>query len=196
MCAKFIDYYCRMSTTSKIKLSTGKGDFYAVVDNKDVKRVQEAGPWFFHKTGYAYTKVTRFDKKRITVYLHRFIVGLKYGDAWQVDHMDGNKLNNSKENLRIVTQSENNQNKGSLGGSSEYRGVHKKGNKWIASVSIPQGKRIRQSFDNEIDAAIWAHIVREKKVPYYVPDQKILTVINDYQDLKNSLAKSWQKSYA
>jgi hypothetical protein len=182
-----------MSNTNKIKLSTSKGNLFTIVDDRDLKKVQDEGTWFYHKTGYAYRKITDFKGRRITVYLHRFIVGLKYGDVWQVDHIDGNRLNNSRSNLRIVTASENSQNKRSVGGSSDYRGVSKNGNKWVAAVNIPEGERIRKTFDKEIDAAIWAHLLREEKVPYYVPDEKILAAVSDNQKLKNCLEKYLQK---
>lgn len=40
-----------------------------------------------------------------SVLMHRAI--LRYFDELVVDHIDGNTLNNQKENLRVVTQSEN-----------------------------------------------------------------------------------------
>lgn len=40
-------------------------------------------------------------------YLHRAIMGLTRGDRRQVDHVDRNKKNNQRSNLRIVTRTEN-----------------------------------------------------------------------------------------
>ena len=38
-------------------------------------------------------------------YLHRFLLDAEASEI--VDHIDGNALNNSRSNIRIVTQSEN-----------------------------------------------------------------------------------------
>lgn len=43
--------------------------------------------------------------------LHRFLLGLVQGDSRQCDHVDGDPLNNRRENLRIVTYEQNMQNK-------------------------------------------------------------------------------------
>ena len=56
-------------------------------------------------------------------YLHRWLFNLKTGDKEVVDHIDGNKLNATRENLRLCTISENLQNRKSYTGTSKYKGV-------------------------------------------------------------------------
>ena len=56
-------------------------------------------------------------------YLHRWLFNLKTGDKDVVDHIDGNKLNATRENLRLCTVSENMQNRKSSSGKSKYKGV-------------------------------------------------------------------------
>jgi len=51
----------------------------------------------------------RVNGKPITEYLHRVVAGAKSGDI--VDHIDGDTLNNRRSNLRIVTASENAENR-------------------------------------------------------------------------------------
>ncbi|MGL5936547.1 MAG: HNH endonuclease [Cetobacterium sp.] len=73
-----------------------------------------------------------------------------------VDHIDGNKLNNTRENLRIVTHTQNSMNRKSAGGSSsQYIGVYlsKSNNKWAAQINIKGKKTHLGSFTCEIEAA-------------------------------------------
>jgi hypothetical protein len=69
-----------------------------------------------------------------TIKLHRYIMDNYTGND-VVDHIDGNKLNNTRKNLRIITRAQNAMNKKkALGGSSQYIGVSWFDNRWIASI--------------------------------------------------------------
>lgn len=86
----------------------------------------------------------------------RVVFALHHG-RWpvgNVDHADGNPLNNRPCNLREATFSENARNrKRRVGGSSEYHGVHKQKNRWIAAAGV-DGKGVYLGcFADEIDAA-------------------------------------------
>ena len=88
------------------------------------------------------------------VYLHRLIMGFPKNKI--VDHINGNKLDNRKSNLRICTQRQNawNSIKKELGVSSKYKGVHfyKRTGKWQSSIQA--GKRLHLGFfDTEKEAA-------------------------------------------
>jgi hypothetical protein len=76
--------------------------------------------------------------KRTLFQLHRFVAKAPIGKV--VDHINGNPLDNRKENLRIVTHKQNSMNqmktrthKG-MPTSSKYRGVsyHKGCNRWLS----------------------------------------------------------------
>jgi hypothetical protein len=79
------------------------------------------------------------------LYMHRMIVGL---DVALVDHRDGNGLNNTRANLRLVTVRENNINATKRRGcSSRYRGVDWcrgarawRARVWVAEVEAEQQK--------------------------------------------------------
>lgn len=65
-------------------------------------------------------------------------------DLLQVDHIDGDRLNNAKENLRECTRSENQRNRGMQeNNKSGFKGVSfdKSRNKWQAGIGV-NGKRI------------------------------------------------------
>jgi hypothetical protein len=87
--------------------------------------------------------------------LHRFIMinilNNNIDFKMKIDHIDGNKLNNSRENLRIVSDSENARNKiKQANTSSKYIGVSfdKSKNEWRTSISI-NNKKINARYDNE-----------------------------------------------
>lgn len=88
--------------------------------------------------------------------LHRLILGLRKGDARQVDHIDRNPLNNRRSNLRVVTPAENNQNRGGWrNSSSKYKGVSwdKYHNSWKAAIGVGGIQRNLGRYKVEEDAA-------------------------------------------
>lgn len=76
-------------------------------------------------SGYA-TRCKRVSpKKNITVYLHREILGV-WEKGLQVDHINGDKLDNRKSNLRICTGVSNSYNRKKNSNSThKYKGVYK-----------------------------------------------------------------------
>lgn len=79
-----------------------------------------------------------WDKK--CQYLHRWLFNMEKDDKRVVDHIDGNKLNCTRENLRLCSISENMHNRNKIGKNgitaSKYKGVVKHKdypNKWLAT---------------------------------------------------------------
>lgn len=97
-------------------------------------------------------------KKRIsgiskTFLLHREIMKAKNGQ--DVDHINGDGMDNRRENLRLCSRRENIQNsvKRKNDASSIYKGVHLCKNRWRSKITI-NGKQIHIGyFDHELDAA-------------------------------------------
>jgi hypothetical protein len=59
------------------------------------------------------------------VFMHRQIMEIITDSSTQVDHRDGNGLNNQRTNLRLATSTGNNRNvRKREGTSSQYKGVH------------------------------------------------------------------------
>lgn len=81
----------------------------------------------------------------VNFYEHRVVWAWVYGpipDGLWIDHIDGDKLNNSPRNLRLVEPALNSANCTWGSGRSRYRGVDfdPRRNRWEASVSF-MGKR-------------------------------------------------------
>lgn len=91
--------------------------------------------------------------------LHRYIMIVILGNELTtkqpVDHINGNPLDNTRDNLRISTYSENNRNKAKRkNASSNYYGVvyMKDRNKWQANIAL-QNVKLHAIYSKEIHAA-------------------------------------------
>jgi hypothetical protein len=107
----------------------------ALVDDDDYELLS-AFKWHLDGSGYA-SRDAQIAGKRIKVRMHRVLTGLECGDKRQVDHINGNRLDNRRENLRIVLQSENLLNvRRHRDNKSGFKGVslHKPTGKWIAFI--------------------------------------------------------------
>ena len=83
----------------KIKLTQGK---FALVDDEDFEKLNKY-KWYSTKPTSLYYAITFINKRNIR--MHRFILNPKREE--EIDHIDGNGLNNQKINLRICTHSQN-----------------------------------------------------------------------------------------
>lgn len=90
------------------------------------------------------------------IYMHRLIAGAAAGQM--VDHINGNGLDNRRENLRCATRSENNANQMPMrGGVSRFKGVWMNSSrfkKWTAEIT-KDGTSYRKTFYSEETAAEW-----------------------------------------
>lgn len=104
----------------EIRLRNGKDDRVMLVD-EDVYEWAEGYNWSANNYGYA----RRFVDGKF-LYLHQELCPVPEG--YVVDHINQNKLDNRRENLRAVTRSENKLNSATREGgrgNSKYRGVTK-----------------------------------------------------------------------
>ena len=58
--------------------------------------------------------------------MHRFVMGMKKGDQRFVDHINGNGLDNRRENLRVATAGENHGNRRAFCNPIGYKGVYQR----------------------------------------------------------------------
>ncbi len=142
--------FFRDNTMKRISLTQGK---FALVDDEDFERINQY-KWYAGKNKRTYYAGRHFCS-RTTIRMHRVIMNAPKG--MEVDHRDGNGLNNCKGNLRFCTQSQNQQNQQALqGGTSLYKGVssHTKDKKWRACITLNSKTYYLGNFYNEIKAAL------------------------------------------
>ena len=140
--------------------------------------------WCF-SSGYAYnSKIGSMHRYLMKQPYQKGKRGSSKGDI-QVDHINGNKLDNRLENLRLVNLSENQLNHSKTKGRSKYRGViwagsmkhiTNAGKPWIARLKPSGQKRMYLgSFATEEEAAT----AYNNAVLLYSSDYGKLNIINN-----------------
>lgn len=147
----------------KIKLTQGK---WALVDDGDYEYLNRF-KWHVHNSrNKLYAMRSDWENKAVTnTLMHREIISIPNG--MEVDHIDGDGLNNQRHNIRTCAHSENSFNRRKcIGKTSEYKGVYKCGGKrikrFLAGIKVDNKRTLLGYFFNDIDAAI-AYDVAAKK---------------------------------
>jgi hypothetical protein len=102
--------------------------------------------------------------------MHRLILGLAPEDG-EVDHRNGNGLDNRRDNLRVATQSQNAKNRRvSSINKSGVSGVfwHNGKQRWIARIQVDR-KRIERAFHKKEDAINARHDAAKKHFGDFAP---------------------------
>lgn len=128
----------------------------ATVDAEELQNIfmYNWGRWEDGDRNYVKTTIKKWDGKRESLALHRLILGVTDKNI-KVDHINGNQLDNRKENLRLCTNRENSVNRGpSKNNTSGFKGVTiDKCGKWQAAI-YQDGKRFYLGlFTKKEDAA-------------------------------------------
>jgi hypothetical protein len=131
-----------------------------LVDDEDYEKLSKL-TWYFRKQGYA---VGNLPSPENGVYpkvlMHRYILNAPKGT--QVDHINGNKLDNRRCNLRIANASKNKANCGiRSNNTSGYKGVTKatgrrKNKPWTAQIKVNY-KRIHLGYFETKESAALAY---------------------------------------
>ena len=110
--------------------------------------------WHISPQGYAKRNGSKIVTGSPYTLMHRMILGLQDREK-MVDHKNGDKLDNRRENLRIVDNQGNQANsKIPKNNTSGYKGVtwDKYRSKWIAQIMVNHRHRYLGRFDNITDA--------------------------------------------
>jgi Holliday junction resolvase len=130
----------------------------ALIDLEDVEKCKPY-KWVFRNDGYVSTKINGKGVK-----LHRFIAETPKGK--HTDHINRDKLDNRKLNLRVCTQSENNKNKNTYQtNKSGKRGVLlREDGKYHVAITYNRHKKHIGLF-NTFEEAVRAREISE--IEYY-----------------------------
>lgn len=108
------DYEIRGDVTVIFVNSPKYGMKEILISTNDLQKVKDyTGTWCVQwrnkvKNFYCLTNVKR-NKKSFSIYLHRYLMSCP--EELQVDHINHDTLDNGKENMRVVTHAQNNQNR-------------------------------------------------------------------------------------
>lgn len=104
--------------------------------------------WHRNANGYVSAKI-----KGELVLLHRLILNVSKG--LEVDHINGDKVDNRRCNLRIVTHAQNTKNRSKNTGK-KYKGVgfEKRSNSWRARIRVDYKHKYLGNFKTEREAAL------------------------------------------
>jgi hypothetical protein len=115
---------------------------YTLIDNEDYEKVISFGKWHENDSGYAVKRGAVYGKSS-TIRLHRVIADPPKG--LEVDHINGNRLDNRRKNLRVVSHAIN-----------SWNTKHHKARKY------DKGLPVNIAWDNTRGKFIATRIIRKK----------------------------------
>jgi len=151
----------------KLKITNGEVN----IDKQDLGLVNTFA-WHVNSTGYAVWRGV-IDGKKQTIRMHRLITGCPKGKI--VDHLNHDRLDNRRSNLRVCTQSDNMRNLKNQGKGYWYQ---RQNNNWVVEI---HNQHIGVFKTEEEAIKIAAHI--RAGGTYQKP---VRTVCKYGHDLKNS----------
>lgn len=152
----FFRWVFNFNTMKEIKLSQQgkyKGMYVALVDDEDYEELNKFR-WSVSKWGDVFYAIRRSLSESggpSTTQMHVQIMGCK-----NIDHVDGDGLNDQRYNMRKCTKQQNNMNmRSNKNTSSIYKGVSwgKRDKRWTAQITINKKCIHIGSFKDEIEAA-------------------------------------------
>lgn len=181
-----------INITKEIMLTMGK---IALVDDEDYEELNKY-KWHANKhrnTYYAIRKsVDKESGLRKGIKMHRFIMNPP--EKMQIDHINGDGLDNRKENLRVVTNRENAQNL-HIEKTSRYPGVYwcNKSKRWMSQIKYNNKTYHLGSFKSE-ELARSTYIMICEKMNDMTDEEKLLNKNNFPYNCLLGINKSLSKT--
>lgn len=142
---------------ARVPLTRG---FVAIIDAEDVERVAGRN-WSAAIRANGRVYAMRVEREK-AILLHRFLISPPAG--MDIDHANGDALDNRKSNLRVATRSENNANaRLRKDNAAGFKGVICKGRKWRAEIAY-YGTRCYIGAFNSPEEAHSAYVAASKEL--------------------------------
>lgn len=148
----------------------------AKIDTEDIGKVKYI-KWRLNHNNYV------INNSDSSIYLHRRILG--HNDL--VDHINGDRLDNRKCNLRAATKSQNQMN-------VNYKGVYAYKNKWLAKIKLNQ-KQIHLGLFIEREEALYARWYAEQILfkEYAYPKEEPVILESRKEEIQELVNKKVQR---
>lgn len=135
------------------------GNEHTVYINKEDRELVERYGWYVANDGYVCTNI-RTQSGRTRVTLHRLLIN---PGELHIDHINRNKLDNRRCNLRVCTPSQNKRNSNKRSDNTTgYRGVSLERGKYRVQVICNGVNHRKGSYTSVHAAAIVANITRRE----------------------------------
>jgi len=126
-----------------------------VLVDKEYEWLLNKYSWYIHTRGYVCATEYLGQYRRKDLKLHRLIMSAQPGQI--IDHINGNKRDNRKSNLRFCTQAENCRNNQNVrkNKTSKYKGVSwcEPRKAWLAQIQLNKKKTMIGLYKTQEEAA-------------------------------------------
>lgn len=141
----------------RIAMSGKKGKGKYVLIDDDIFSTASKYRWYLSRDGYAVSNSTNHDVTRKTIWIQTLVLKIKKG--MRRDHINGNKLDNRRKNLRYCTPAQNIVNsKIQKSNNSGYKGVcwykpkNEKIGYWYVQLSLNNKRIYLGRYKNKLEA--------------------------------------------
>ncbi|SRR5258708_1946735 len=134
---------------------------YTLIDDEDYDSLSRL-KWWLTSEGYA--KTSKMKKGKVLVhYLHRVL--LKPTKNLCVDHINGNRLDNRRKNLRLVTPQQNQWNTRGIRNKTGVKGTFFQDGKFYVRITVNKKRIFLGSYNTKKESQ---KIRREAEKKYFV----------------------------
>ena len=176
--------YRELNDCYELCLTCNSEQFYIYFD-KNMYNVVNKHHWRmssgFRGKYYVLTNLPKINNKQRGLLMHHLIMNFKYDGVYEIDHINGNGLDNRCSNLRIVTRVQNLCNKCKQSNNlSNVSGVYfdKDRNKYAVEIRR-NNMRIHLNRYNNIEDAIYVRLLAEN----YLFGEYRYTLDDNYKNL-------------
>jgi len=190
-----------------MKINLNNSERECLIDDSDVELIREY-EWHLYSTklyNKSYARAT-IDGKKVT--MHRLLLD---SPDFDIDHIDGDGLNNCRNNLRLCTNAQNQMNRKKKRNSiSRYKGVYwdRINSKWIAEITYKGIKNVLGRYVSENEAGkkynekakeLFGDFAKENRIDdidrEYPENIEVLTKVNKSSQYKGISWDSHRKKW-